>query len=82
MGLSLPNFFLEMDTCYWDGSCENGGTCRNLDGPTNYTCDCVPGYVGDQCETGLCEIIDTITAVYNECENLKPYHVFCSISRF
>ena len=30
--------------------CRNGGTCKDLVG--SYTCECVPGYTDQQCETG------------------------------
>ena len=30
--------------------CQNGGTCT--DGVNSYTCACVAGYEGDNCETG------------------------------
>ena len=31
--------------------CQNSGTCN--DGVNGYTCDCVPGYVGNECGTGM-----------------------------
>ena len=31
-------------------SCHNGGTCT--DGINEYTCECVAGYTGMNCETG------------------------------
>ena len=31
-------------------SCHNGGTCT--DGVNEYTCECVAGYTGMNCETG------------------------------
>ena len=31
--------------------CENGGTC--IDGVDGYTCHCVPGYTGENCQTGI-----------------------------
>ncbi len=30
--------------------CENGGSCT--DGVNNYTCSCLPGFAGANCETG------------------------------
>ena len=30
--------------------CKNGGTCN--DGINSYNCDCLPGYVGYNCEIG------------------------------
>ena len=31
--------------------CKNGATCANS-GPDAYTCSCVPGYTGTNCENG------------------------------
>jgi len=33
--------------------CQNGGRCRDLDG--SYTCNCLNGYTGDNCETDVNE---------------------------
>ena len=39
------------DDC--DGNlCENGAAC--LDGVSNYTCSCPPGYTGQYCNIGKC----------------------------
>ena len=38
---------LDMDECT-SSPCQNGGTCH--DGINSYTCDCVPGYGGNNCE--------------------------------
>ena len=32
-------------------TCQNGGTCIPADAPTPAHCDCVPGYIGDNCES-------------------------------
>ena len=42
-------FPLDIDECV-SSPCQNGGTC--IDIINAYTCDCVPGYLGDNCETG------------------------------
>ena len=31
--------------------CQNGGTCQQIG--KNRTCDCVAGYTGEDCETGM-----------------------------
>ena len=42
-------FSLDINEC--DSSpCQNGGTCN--DGINSYTCTCVPGYTGGNCEIG------------------------------
>ena len=38
-----------IDDCA-SSQCQNGGTC--VDGINSYSCNCVPGYAGDNCETG------------------------------
>ncbi len=43
-------FILETDEC--DSSpCQNGGSCT--DSLNSYTCNCVDGYIGTHCETGI-----------------------------
>ena len=42
--LSLP----DIDECA-SSPCQNGGTCT--DAVNSYTCACVDGYNGDDCET-------------------------------
>ena len=39
----------DVDECS-SGPCQNGGTCA--DGVNSYTCSCVAGYTGMNCETG------------------------------
>ena len=41
-------FYLDVDECE-SGPCQNNGTC--FDGVGTFTCQCVTGYTGDQCET-------------------------------
>ena len=33
--------------------CKNGGTCKPTEDGKGYTCVCVDGYAGDNCETGI-----------------------------
>ena len=40
---------LDIDDCE-ASPCKNGGTC--IDGVDSYTCNCVSGYTGHDCETG------------------------------
>ena len=42
-------FFVDIDDCI-NVTCENGGTCR--DSPGSFSCDCVNGYTGPECQTG------------------------------
>ena len=42
--------FLDIDECA-SNPCQNGGTCH--DDIDSYTCDCVPGYEGDDCQIGI-----------------------------
>ena len=47
--LCILYYFLDIDEC-GSNPCKNGGTCG--DGIFSYTCTCVPGYTGHDCETG------------------------------
>ena len=42
-------FVSDVDVCS-SNPCENGGTC--MDGINEYSCQCVAGYTGANCETG------------------------------
>jgi Notch-like protein len=41
--------YLDIDDCE-NQSCMHDGTC--IDKVNNYTCQCIPGYTGVNCETG------------------------------
>ena len=57
----LHRFLIDVDECA-SSPCQNGGTC--VDVVNAYTCNCVPGYTGDNCETGnLC--IHLCYLIYN-----------------
>jgi len=43
-------FFADFDECE-SFPCQNGGACT--DGVNSYTCTCLPGYTGPQCQTGI-----------------------------
>ena len=45
--------FVDTDECSSD-PCMNGGTCT--DGVNSYSCACVAGYTGEDCEIGMCYI--------------------------
>ena len=47
--MSSPHIFLDIDECA-SNPCENGGSCS--DGIDSYTCDCLDGYDGADCENG------------------------------
>ena len=48
--------------------CQNEGTCN--DQPNGYTCDCVDGYEGTHCETGItfCMSLHTMF-VFSSCND-------------
>jgi len=45
---ALPTTSLDIDDCV-SNPCQNGGSCE--DGINSYTCTCVAGYTGHDCET-------------------------------
>ncbi len=49
---SIKAFKLEELPCDLNADqCENGGTCAN-DNMGSYTCSCLKGYTGENCQTG------------------------------
>ena len=48
-----PIFLSDINDCD-PVPCQNGGTCT--DQLNGYTCTCVVGYTGDNCQTGLSNI--------------------------
>lgn len=46
-------YAVAIDQCV-EVPCNNGATC--IDGVGDYTCLCVPGFTGRQCETGICTL--------------------------
>ena len=59
-------FLLDVDECA-SSPCQNGGTC--VDVVNAYTCNCVPGYTGDNCDTGNLRI-DPCYLIYDMSCNL------------
>ena len=47
--LEICFIFVDIDDCE-SNPCQNGATC--VDGIDSYTCTCVPGFTGHDCETG------------------------------
>ena len=48
--LTTPSpFLLDIDECDND-PCEHGGTC--VDKVNSYSCNCLPGYTGAECQEG------------------------------
>ena len=48
---SLRVFLLDIDDCV-NHTCANGASC--VDGINNYSCNCLVGFTGSNCETGRC----------------------------
>ena len=46
---SVVFIFKDIDECV-NHTCVNGGSCK--DGVNNYSCNCLPGFTGDRCQTG------------------------------
>ena len=60
--ISLIHFLLtDVDECV-SHQCGNGGSC--IDGVNNYSCNCLVGFTGDYCETGMALLLQ-----YLSCSN-------------
>ena len=53
--------FTDINECV-SNPCENGGTCQ--DAVNHYTCDCVTGYTGEECETGRVNILMLSVSIF------------------
>ena len=55
--LSVYCLFSDVNECSTPSTypCRNGATCTN-DPPGSYTCDCSPGYEGQNCENGKLDV--------------------------
>ena len=65
---SYSNIFIDIDECA-SSPCQNGGSCT--DEVNGYTCNCIAGYDGTDCETGNNAIFFQICNVYQ--------HIYCGI---
>ena len=57
-------FPLDIDECK-SLPCQNGGNCT--DGIGSYTCYCIPGHTGDNCETSLSRFFSVCTLDLSYC---------------
>ena len=58
---SPQSFFIDVDDCV-NHTCANGASC--VDGYNNYSCNCLPRYTGEHCETGRCAATDFFWVVF------------------
>ena len=65
----------EFDECQSD-PCQNGATCK--DGTQLYTCSCLAGYSGDNCETGECSGHVSYCVVVTT----APCYDYCRVQRY
>ena len=57
----LISIVTDSDECN-PNPCKNGGSCTPH--VNDYTCGCVPGYTGDNCETGIFNIASKLCDLY------------------
>ena len=56
--------FAEIDECS-PNPCENGGSC--IDAIGDYSCTCISGYTGTNCQNGKTPFISCSINNYNDC---------------
>lgn len=62
----IAYYFADVDECA-SNPCLNGGTCSNR--VNGFTCECAGGFVGDNCEAGICKHV----AVVFKCANTYAF---------
>ncbi|XP_064847924.1 protein crumbs homolog 1-like [Oncorhynchus masou masou] len=61
----------------WNYSCFNGGNCSKQD----YTCDCLPGFIGQWCEVDFDECASGPCEYGGYCHNLvNHFHCICEMN--
>ena len=61
----------EIEGACLSGPCENGATCQQDDlDPSNFTCECAPGWTGVTCSTNIDECADEPCANNATCVDL------------
>ena len=55
-------FPVDIDYCA-SNPCQNCGTC--IDGINTYTCNCSPGFIGNNCETSKIFFINQMLGFFN-----------------
>ena len=53
--------FVDTDECSSD-PCQNGGTCT--DDVNSYSCACVAGYTGEDCEISMCYVTQALFTLH------------------
>ncbi|XP_071948886.1 uncharacterized protein [Antedon mediterranea] len=73
--------FYSGELCDWEGPCvnepcQNSGTCNHPTGdmPANYTCECMTGYEGTDCETEIDWCETTVCQNGGTCSSSPPGH--------
>lgn len=58
-----------------DGTCQNGGTCKNT--PSGFKCTCSVGYSGEVCEVDVDECISAPCLNGGSCKDLPGKYRYC-----
>jgi len=72
----LSEIELECRLCY-DHECRNDAVC--LDPAVNYTCNCLAGYEGDQCQINIDECVDNLCDKGTCVDGVANYTCACDL---